>query len=112
VTDLMEAIVGELPSAEDNEDPAVVQREDGSWLIDGLLEIETFKELVGRNSLSGETSGEFHTVGGFAMHRLGHIPRSGERFESDGLRFEILDMDGNRVDKILLTQLSENPRES
>ena len=111
VTDLMEAIVGELPSAEDNEDPAVVQREDGSWLIDGLLEIETFKELVGRHSLDGETSGEFHTVGGFAMHRLGHIPRSGERFESDGLRFEILDMDGNRVDKILLTQLPDDPRE-
>lgn len=102
VTDLMEAIVGDLPSAEDNEDPPVVQRADGSWLIDGLLEIEAFKELVARSTLAGERSGDFHTVGGLAMHHLGHIPRSGERFETDGLRFEILDMDGNRVDKVLV----------
>jgi putative hemolysin len=108
VTDLMEAIVGDLPSAEDNEDPAVVEREDGSWLIDGLLEIEAFKELVDRITLSGEASGDFHTVGGFAMHQLGHIPRSGERFETDGLRFEIVDMDGNRVDKLLVTVLPTN----
>ena len=109
VTDLMEAIVGDLPSAEDNEDPAVVQRADGSWLIDGLLEIETFKELVQRSTLRGERSGDFHTVGGFAMHHLGHIPRSGERFETDGLHVEILDMDGNRVDKVLVTVVPPEP---
>jgi len=111
VTDLMEAIVGDLPSAEDNEDPAVVQREDGSWLIDGLLQVEAFKELVARSTLRGEGSGDFHTVGGFAMHHLGHIPRSGDRFESDGLRFEILDMDGNRVDKLLVAVLPTNDGE-
>jgi putative hemolysin len=109
VTDLMEAIVGDLPSAEDNEDPAVVQRADGSWLIDGLLEIETFKELVQRSTLRGERSGDFHTVGGFAMHHLGHIPRSGERFETDGLHVEILDMDGNRVDKVLVAVVPPQP---
>jgi putative hemolysin len=105
VTDLMEAIVGDLPSAEDEEDPSVVQREDGSWLVDGLLEFEFFKELVGRSSLAGEGSGDFHTLGGFAMHHLGHIPRSGEHFQIDGLRIEILDMDGNRVDKVLVSVL-------
>jgi putative hemolysin len=105
VTDLMEAIVGDLPSAEDEEDPSVVQREDGSWLVDGLLEFEFFKELVGRTSLAGEGSGDFHTLGGFAMHHLGHIPRSGEHFQIDGLRIEILDMDGNRVDKVLVSVL-------
>jgi putative hemolysin len=105
VTDLMEAIVGDLPSAEDEEDPSVVQREDGSWLVDGLLEFEAFKELVGRTSLPGEGSGDFHTLGGFTMHHLGHIPRSGELFNIDGLRLEILDMDGNRVDKVLVTLL-------
>ena len=105
VTDLMEAIVGDLPSAEDEEDPSVVQREDGSWLVDGLLEFEAFKELVGRTSLAGEGSGDFHTLGGFTMHHLGHIPRSGELFNIDGLRLEILDMDGNRVDKVLVTLL-------
>jgi putative hemolysin len=105
LTDLMEAIVGDLPSAEDQEDPPVVQREDGSWLIDGMLEIEAFKELVERSRLPGEASGDFHTVGGFAMHRLGHIPRSGERFDADGLRVEIVDMDGNRVDKVLVSRI-------
>ena len=109
VTDLMEAIVGDLPSAEDNEDPAVVQRADGSWLIDGLLEIEAFKELVQRSTLRGERSGDFHTVGGFAMHHLGHIPRSGERFDTDGLHVEILDMDGNRVDKVLVAVVPPQP---
>jgi len=108
VTDLMEAIVGDLPSAEDQEDPSVVQREDGSWLVDGLLEFEAFKELVGRTSLAGEGSGDFHTLGGFAMHHLGHIPRSGEWFAIDGLRLEILDMDGNRVDKVLVSVLQAN----
>jgi putative hemolysin len=83
----------------------VVQREDGSWLVDGLLEFEAFKELVGRTSLAGEGSGDFHTLGGFTMHHLGHIPRSGELFNIDGLRLEILDMDGNRVDKVLVTLL-------
>jgi len=85
-----------------------VQREDGSWLVDGLLEFEAFKELVGRTSLAGEGSGDFHTLGGFAMHHLGHIPRSGEWFAIDGLRLEILDMDGNRVDKVLVSVLQAN----
>jgi len=106
VTDLMEAIVGDLPTAEDGDDPSVVRREDGSWLIDGMLEIDSFRELVGSRRLSGESSGDFHTVGGFAMHRLGRIPRTGEHFEADGLRFEIVDMDGNRVDKLLVSALA------
>ena len=105
VTDLMEAIVGDLPSAEDAEEPAVVRREDGTWLIDGMLEIDSFKELIGCSRLSGESSGDFHSVGGFAMHRLGRIPRTGECFEAEGLRFEIVDMDGNRVDKLLVSRL-------
>lgn len=105
VTDLMEAIVGDLPSAEDQEEPSVVERQDGSWLVDGLLEIETFKELVEKRRLEGEGDGGFHTVGGFAMHRLGRIPRTGEAFEASGLRFEIVDMDGNRVDKLLVARI-------
>jgi putative hemolysin len=110
VTDLMEAIVGDLPSAEDAEEPSVVVREDGTWLIDGMLEIDSFRELVGRRASGSEAdSDDFHTVGGFAMHRLGHIPRTGEHFEADGLRFEIVDMDGNRVDKLLVCRLPEEP---
>ncbi|MEB3183890.1 MAG: hemolysin family protein [Cyanobacteriota bacterium] len=109
VTDLMEAIVGDLPSAEDAEDPSVVRRDDGTWLIDGMLEIDSFRELVESTGLSGESSGDFHTVGGFAMHRLGRIPRTGELFEADGLRFEIVDMDGNRVDKLLVSRIAADP---
>jgi putative hemolysin len=111
VTDLMEAIVGDLPSAEDAEDPSVVEREDGSWLIDGMLEIDSFRELLGGRAPGGvgSDSDDFHTVGGFAMHRLGHIPRAGEHFEADGLRFEIVDMDGNRVDKLLVSRLAVEP---
>jgi putative hemolysin len=105
VTDLMEAIVGDLPSAEDEEDPSVVRRDDGSWLVDGLLEFEAFKELVEKRRLDGEDDSSFHTVGGFTMHRLGHIPRTGESFEASGLRFEIVDMDGNRVDKLLVARI-------
>jgi putative hemolysin len=105
VTDLMEAIVGDLPSAEDDDVPSVVEREDGTWLIDGMLEIDSFRELVGRRAPGDDDSDDFHTVGGFAMHRLGHIPRAGEHFEADGLRFEIVDMDGNRVDKLLVSRL-------
>jgi putative hemolysin len=102
LNDLMEAIVGELPSAEDAEDPMVIQREDGSWLLDGALTIGAFLELVDRGEWSEELTGGFHTLGGFAMHRLGRIPRAGERFRCDGLSFEIVDMDGNRVDKLLV----------
>ena len=108
LTDLMEAIVGDLPSAEDQEDPAVVQRQDGSWLVDGLLEIEAFKELVAKTRLEGEGDGTYQTLGGYAMHRLGRIPRSGEWFEASGLRIEIVDMDGNRVDKLLVARI-ESP---
>ena len=107
LNDLMEAIVGDLPSAEDQEDPLVIVREDGSWLLDGALDIGEFMDLVQRPDGSPLQAGGFHTLGGFAMHRLGRIPRAGERFACDGLLFEIVDMDGNRVDKLLVRCESE-----
>ncbi|WP_019498072.1 hemolysin family protein [Pseudanabaena sp. PCC 6802] len=105
LNDLMEAIVGDLPSAENQEEPLIIQREDGSWLLDGLLDINDLKDLLEQESLPDETTGSFHTLGGFVMHFLGHIPQSGEYFEWSGLRFEVMDMDGKRVDKILVTIL-------
>ncbi|MFN9942908.1 MAG: transporter associated domain-containing protein [bacterium] len=101
----MEAIVGDLPSAEDQEEPLVVEREDGSWLLDGSLDIGDFKAVVDRDELPDEVSGVYHTIGGFVMHQLGHIPRAGEHFHWDGLSFEVMDMDGKRVDKILVAEL-------
>jgi putative hemolysin len=107
LNDLMEAIVGDLPSVEDQEDPLIVRREDGSWLLDGSLDINELKDLVKKESLPDETTGSFHTLGGFIMHNLEHVPQSGEHFEWSGLRFEVVDMDGTRVDKVLLTPLPE-----
>jgi putative hemolysin len=106
LNDLMEAIVGDLPSAEDQEEPLVVEREDGSWLLDGSLDIGDFKTLVDRDELPDEVSGGYHTIGGFVMHHLGRIPMAGEHFRWDGLSFEVMDMDGKRVDKILVAEVA------
>ena len=106
LNDLMEAIVGDLPSLEDSEELPIIQREDGSWLIDGSVDTDSFKDLFKRESLPDESTNSFHTLGGFVMHSLRHIPQSGEHFEWDGLRFEVVDMDGTRVDKILVTLLT------
>jgi putative hemolysin len=102
LNDVMEAIVGDLPTPDELEDPMIIRREDGSWLLDGLLDIGEFKQLVGRQEAALEAGG-FETLGGFVMHRLGRIPRAGEHFEWSGLRLEVVDMDGKRVDKILVT---------
>jgi putative hemolysin len=102
INDLMEAIVGDLPSLENQEEPMIIQREDGSWLLDGSLDINDLKDLLDRDSLPSETTGDFHTLGGFVMYFLGHIPQSSEHFEWSGLRFEVVDMDGTRVDKVLV----------
>jgi putative hemolysin len=109
LNDLMEAIVGDLPSLEDQEEPLIIQREDGSWLLDGSLDIHDLKDLLEKESLPDETTGSFHTLGGFVMHFLGYIPQSGEYFQWSGLRFEVVDMDGTRVDKVLVMRcVSEN----
>lgn len=105
LTDVLEAIVGDLPSAADLDKPDVVQREDGSWLIDGMLTIDRLKELFDLDDLPEERSGEFHTVGGFVMRHLGRVPKTADHFEYEGLRLEVMDMDGNRVDKILVSRI-------
>lgn len=106
LNDLMEAIVGDLPSLENEEEPLIIQREDGSWLLDGSLDINDFKDLFEKKSLPDETTGSFHTLGGFVMHFLEHVPQSGEYFEWSDLRIEVIDMDRKRVDKILVTSLA------
>ena len=106
--DVMEAIVGDLPSEEaEDEEPEAIQREDGSWLLDGTLTIEKFKQLFDMETLPDEASGNFHTIGGFVMLQLGHVPRASDRIEAAGLRFEVVDMDRNRVDKILVSSAAE-----
>jgi putative hemolysin len=112
LTDLMEAIVGDLPSAETQDEPMAVQREDGSWLLDGLLAINEFRDIFRNESLPEMQTHDYHTLGGFVMHSLKHIPHAGEHFEWDGLRFEVMDMDGKRVDKVLVTQIQRKTPEA
>jgi putative hemolysin len=104
LNDMMEAIVGDLSTASDREDPMVIAREDGSWLLDGGLDIADFKDLVAKKRLPDEVRGGYQTLGGFVMHHLEHIPQAGESFQWDDLRIEVVDMDGKRVDKLLVSR--------
>jgi putative hemolysin len=102
--DVMEAIVGDLPEPGDRRSPEAVQREDGSWLVDSAMAIDEFKRRFGTGPLPREDRDAFETMGGFMVDQFGHIPSVGESFLWKGWRFEILDMDGHRVDKILVTK--------
>jgi putative hemolysin len=105
LTDVIAAIVGDLPS-EPGEEPAIVQREDGSWLMDGALDVTTVLRTLGDESmLTDEDRQHYHTLGGLAMLALGRVPKTGDIFERGGFRFEVVDMDGNRVDRLLVSRL-------
>jgi putative hemolysin len=103
--DVLEAIVGELPAKDEPSEPEVVQREDGSYLLDGLLPIDELKDLFDLDNLPDEEKVGYQTLGGFMMNQIGHIPISGQHFEFDDLAFEVMDMDGHRVDKVLVSRL-------
>ena len=104
LTDVLQAIVGDIPSVEELQEPQAVQREDGSWLLDGMLPIYQFKEILdlGDEELPGEQRGSYQTLGGFVVMHLGRIPLPADHFEWSTMRFEVMDMDGNRVDKVLV----------
>jgi putative hemolysin len=99
IFDLIEEIVGEVGPDE----PQATQRQDGSWLLDGMLPVDEFKEIFNIRKLPDEE--EYETLGGFVMMHLGRIPQAADLFEWNGLRFEVMDMDGKRVDKVLVTTL-------
>jgi putative hemolysin len=104
LTDVLAAIVGELSVPEALEDRDMVQREDGSWLVDGDVGIERLKSVLDIvEDLPGEDENSFHTLGGFIMHQLGRIPHATDHFEAAAWRFEVMDMDHNRVDKVLVS---------
>jgi putative hemolysin len=104
--DILEAIVGDIPESDELAEPEAVQREDGSWLLDGLLPVDEFKEIFHFQKLSKEEGINYQTLGGFVVTQLGRIPSVSDRFEWAGLRFEVIDMDGNRVDKVLVVPMS------
>lgn len=103
LTDVLTSIVGELPSEDVNEEQDVVVREDGSWLMDGGVSVERFKSVLEiEEDLPGEEENAFNTLGGFVMHVLGRIPAVTNHFDWGSCRFEVMDMDKNRVDKVLV----------
>lgn len=103
ITDILEEIVGEM----EMEEPQATQRQDGSWLLDGMLEVDEFKEIFDLPLLPHED--EYETLSGFVMVSLGRLPQATDRFEWHGLKFEVIDMDGRRVDKVLVTTLPSRP---
>lgn len=103
IHDIMESIVGDIPSADYPPESPTVRREDGSWLLDGMLPIDEFHDLLGVGALPGEGRGYYQTLGGFVMMYLERTPNTGDRFAWNDLRFEVIDMDGHRVDKVLVT---------
>jgi putative hemolysin len=105
LTDVIASIVGDLP-AEPGEEPMIVRRDDGSWLFDGGLDLDAALRTLDAESLLGDEDRQhYHTLGGLAMLALGRVPRTGDVFERGGYRFEIVDMDGNRVDRVLVSQI-------
>ncbi len=100
IHDIMESVVGEIP---DIGGPSIVKRENGSWLIDGMLPIDEFKNTFEIDSLPDEDTGAYQTLGGFVMTYLHRIPSVGNHFAVGDYTYEVVDMDGLRVDKVLLT---------
>jgi putative hemolysin len=107
--DILKAIAGELPELGSRERPEAIQRADGSWLIDGHLPIEELQRRLSRRDMVGK---DYHTVAGFVLARLGRIPKAGDTLTWRDLRIEIVDMDGVRIDKILLAKIEQHPKKA
>jgi len=113
LNNVMEILVGDVAIVEDESQPEIVQREDGSWLVDGNIPIERFREAMKLDyKLPGEDIQAYRTLGGFAMMCLGRVPQVEDQFVSADLRFEVVDMDQNRVDKLIVSRIGAEPTQS
>jgi putative hemolysin len=101
--DVLDTIVGDIPNVEEGEQPEVLLRENGTLLLDGSFSIHDLKALLDLDVLPGEEDGAYETLGGLIMSQLGKIPDAGDEFDWGDYRFEVVDMDGYRVDKVLIT---------
>jgi putative hemolysin len=106
--DILESIVGSIPSVGEPSEPQAIQRKDGSWLLDGMLHIDELKELFDFRELPAERQGLYQTVGGFVISQVRSIPHVGQSFDWGNVRFEVVDMDGRRVDKVLAMPIPES----
>jgi putative hemolysin len=100
LTDILEALIGEVASG-DGEDPRVVRREDGTFLVDGMIGLDELKTVLDITHLPGDDA-DFHTLGGYLMGRLNRVPVVADRVAAAGFRFEVVAMDGRRVDRVLV----------
>lgn len=103
LADILEEIVGDIPTADELVEEDFMKRENGSFFVDGLVSIEELKAFFKIKKIPDEKAGTFHTVGGLAMARIGRVPVSGDTFDIGSLHFEVIDMDDNRVDKVMIT---------
>jgi putative hemolysin len=104
--DVMEALVGDIGPEDEAEDADIALREDGSWLVDGGVAVDRFKEALSiGEDLPEEDTGSYNTLGGFVMLQLGRVPHASDCFEWGGFKFEVVDMDRNRIDKLLVARL-------
>jgi putative hemolysin len=103
VRNLIEEIVGRL-SASEEEGETIVKQDDGTWLADGAVSIDDAARELGFDQL-GDEQNEYHTLAGFVLYLAGEIPRTGASFDYNGYRFKVLDMDGNRIDKIGISKI-------
>ena len=106
-TDILTAIAGDLPQTEEETEPDAVRRDDGTWLLDGMMSVDDAERVLGIRGM-GE-GGDFNTIAGFVLHHLGRIPVSGEHVMWNGWRFEVVDLDGRRIDKILACPPADDP---
>jgi len=105
LADVLEEIVGDIPSFDQPVPARIVRRDDGSWLVDASLVLDDLKRLLGVERLPGEEDGAYQTLSGFVLQQMQRVPREGEHFAWDRFRFEIADMDRHRLDKILIQPL-------
>ena len=106
-TDILEGLVGEMPAEPSIEPGPIHQRDQGSWLVDGTASMDDLVREVELTAPPDEEEGTYHTVAGFVMTRLARVARTGDRFTWKGFRFEVVDMDGRRVDKVLVQRTDE-----
>lgn len=109
LNDLLEAIVGDIRTGNEPDEPQAIHCEDGSWLVDGKFPVEDFKDLFELRRLSEGEGVDYQTVGGFIFAQLGHIPSPSEEFDWDRLHFKVITMDGHRIDKVAVIPLDPAP---
>ncbi len=110
--DVLEQLVGQIEDEYDRVEQAIIRREDGTFLVDGLLPADQVRELLDVERLPGEENYQFNTLAGFVVGQLGRLPRVGDRVFADGHRFEVVDMDGRRIDRVIISPAAKEPSEA